>query len=154
MRWDQPGKTNINVDKIALNFENLVPNTTSFQLFNSFQTFPQLKIIFYWLEICQRLGNCRLCFLSNEIRTNVTANSWITYEQNSSMELFLLILVSSPSISLLRHISSIPCQLKPCFPSKSVIWEITAFWLDHPLATPSGKPEQAFRGKLNRLVFN
>ena len=124
MRWVQPGKTNINVDKIALNFENLVPNTTSFQLFHSFQTFPQLKIIFYWLEICQRLGNCRLCFLSNEIMTNVTANSWITYEQNSSMELFLLILVSSPSISLLRHISSIPCQLKPCFPSNSAYWEI------------------------------
>ena len=133
MWWVQPGKTIINVDKIALNFKNLVPNTTSFQLFNSIQTFPQLKIIFFWLEICQaveicqRLGNCRLCFLSNEIRTNVNANSWITYEQNSSMELFLSILVSSPSISLSRHVSSIPCQLKPCFSSKSAIWETPHF---------------------------
>ena len=130
MRWVQPGKTNINVDKIALNFKNLVPNTTSFQLFNSIQTFPQLKIIFFWLEICQaveicqRLGNCRLCFLSNEIRTNVNANSWIKNERHSSMKFFLLILVRSPSILLSRHISSIPHQLKPCFSTESVIWKI------------------------------
>ena len=48
----KPGKANINFDEIALNIENLVPNTTSTQLFNCFPTFPQLKFIFFWLEIC------------------------------------------------------------------------------------------------------
>ena len=70
----KPGKANINFHEIVLNFENLVPNTTSIQLFNCFQTFPQLKFIFFWLEICEQLGNCRINFLSNEIRTNVNAN--------------------------------------------------------------------------------
>ena len=94
------------------------------QLFSNFPTIKNRFLLDGWLEISERLGNCRLCFLGNEIRTNVNASSWITYEQNSPMELFLLILISSPSISLLRHISSIPCQLKPCFPSNSAYWEI------------------------------
>ena len=81
-------RTNVNFDEIALNFKNLVPNTTSFQLFNYVHTFPQLKNIFLWLEI-ERLGNSRLCFLSNEIRSNVNANYWIKNERNSSEELFL-----------------------------------------------------------------
>ena len=81
-------RTNINFDKVALNSKNLIPNTTSFQLFNYVHTFPQLKNIFLWLEI-ERLGNSRLCFLSNEIRSNVNANSWIKNERNSSEELFL-----------------------------------------------------------------
>ena len=148
----KPGRPNINFDEIALNFENHVPNTTSIQLFNCFQTFPQLKIIFFRLEISERLGNCKLCFLSNEIRANVNANSWIGNERNSSVEFFLLILVSSSSISLWRHISSISCQLKPFFTSKSYL-ENTTFWLDHPLATLPRKPEQALRDKLRRLVF-
>ena len=42
----KPGKTNLNFDKIALNFENPVPNTTSIQLFNCFPTFPQLNSFF------------------------------------------------------------------------------------------------------------
>ena len=71
----KPCRTNKNFDEIALSFQNHFPNTISIQLFNSFQTFPQLKIIFFWLEISECLGNCRLCFLSNEIRTNVNANS-------------------------------------------------------------------------------
>ena len=119
----------------------------NYSLFSNFPTIKNHFLLVGWLEISERLGNCRLCFLGNEIWTNVNASSWITYEQNSSMELFLSILVSSPSISLLRHISSIPCQLKPCLLGN------TAFWLDHPLATLQGKPEQAFRGKLSWLVF-
>ena len=49
-KWElqKPGKVKINFDKIALNFENLVPNTTSIQSFHSFQTFPELKFIFFW----------------------------------------------------------------------------------------------------------
>ena len=86
--FHKPRRTNINFDEIALIFKNLVPNTTSIQLFNYVHNFPQLKSIFLWLEI-ERLGKCRLCFLSKEIRSNVNANSWIKNEQNSSVELFL-----------------------------------------------------------------
>ena len=45
------GKTNNNFDKIALNLNNHVPNTTLIQPLHYFQTFPQLKIIFFSLEI-------------------------------------------------------------------------------------------------------
>ena len=114
--------------------------------------FSTIKNFFFRLEISERLGNCRLCFLSNEIRANVNANSWIWNERNSSMEFFLWILVSSFSISLWGHISSISCQLKLCFPSKSYL-ENTTFWLNHPSATLPRKPEQALQGKLRRLVF-
>ena len=54
----KPGKANINFDEIALYFENLVPNTISIQSYHSLQTFPQLKFIFFSLEICKQLGNC------------------------------------------------------------------------------------------------
>ena len=84
----KPRRTKINFDKITLSFKNLVPNTTSFQLFNYVHTYPQLKNIFLWLEI-ERLGNCRLCFLNNELRSNVNTNSWIKNERNSSEGLFL-----------------------------------------------------------------
>ena len=149
----KPGRPNINFDAITLNFKNLVSITTFIQLFSS--NFFTIKNYFFWLEISEWLGNCRLGFLSNEIRTNVNANSWIKNERNWCMEFFLLILVSSSSISLSRHISSIPYQLKPCFPSSSAIWKIrhSDWHSDHPLATLPGKPEQALRGKLSSLVF-
>ena len=90
----------------------------NYSIIQFFSNFSAIKNLFFLrLERCECLGNSRRCFLSNEIRSNVNANSWITNERNSSMELFLLILVSSSLISLSRHISSIACQLKPCFAS-------------------------------------
>ena len=115
----KPGRTNINFDEIALNFKNRIPSTTFIQPFHSFQTFRQLKIIILSLEICEQLGNCRICFLSNEIWSNVNANSWTKNERKSSKELFLLILVSLCLVSLLRRISSTRCYLKLCFLTKS-----------------------------------
>ena len=114
-------RANINFVEINLNFQNFVPKTTSIQLFHYFQTFPQLKIIFFWLEICERPDNCRVRILINVIKTNVNANSWIKNERKSSKKIFLLILISLSLISPLRHISSIPPPLKPYFASRSTI---------------------------------
>ena len=104
-------------------FEFSKPCSQSIQLpFNCFQTFPQFKITFFWLEICERLGNCRLCFLNNKIRTNLNANAWTTNERNSSMEFFLLILVNSSSISLSRQLPYFPCQLNLVSLQKVLSW--------------------------------
>ena len=128
-------------------FEFSKPCSQSIQLlFNCFQTFPQFKITFFWLEICERLGNCRLCFLNNKIRTNLNTNAWTTIERNSSMEFFLLILVNLSSISLSRQIPSFPCQLNLVSLQKVLSWN-TAIWLDHLLATLPGKPKKSVTGQ-------
>lgn len=117
-------KTKILTKSVDFWIENLVSNTTSLQLLNSFQTFPQLKIFLFWLVICEWLGTCRLCFFSNEITTNVNANYWIKNERKSSKEFFPLTLVCPSSISLLWYISVFSCHLKLHFPSEIAIWEI------------------------------
>ena len=108
-------------DKIT---KNHVPKTTLIQPFHSFQTFSQLKIIILSLEIREQLGNCRICFLSNKIRSNVNANFWIKNEGSSSKELFLWFCFLHLRFHYWEILQASLIIFKTCFPSECATWEI------------------------------
>ena len=115
----KPGKTNKIFWRNRFEFSKSCFHYNFYSIIQLFSNFLMIKKFFFWLEICGRLGNYMMRLLSNEIKIKINANSWIKNERKSSKELFLLILMSSFSISLYRYISSISHLL-----SRSSIWKI------------------------------
>ena len=120
----KPGKTNKNFWRNRFEFSKSCFHYNFYSIIQLFSNFLMIKKFFFWLEICGRLGNYMMRLLSNEIKIKINANSWIKNERKSSKELFLLILMSSFSISLYRYISSISRHLILYFFSRSSIWKI------------------------------
>ena len=95
----------MNFDEITLNFKNLFPNNTFFQLFNTSVTFASSNI-FYLVGDKQTVGELRMHFLNNKLRANViicdfTSKSEILSYQNL---IFLQIVLSGKYGNLIGQI--------------------------------------------------
>ena len=73
------------------NFQNFVFNSISTWLFNSFQTFVQIKTNLVWMEMKKPPENSALTVCSNVIHTNVNIYFRIYNEQKWRDFLFILL---------------------------------------------------------------
>ena len=76
---------------IGWNFQNFVFNSISTWLFNSFQTFVQIKTKLLWMEMKKPPDNSALTVCSNVIHTNVNIYFRIYNEQKWRDFLFILL---------------------------------------------------------------
>ena len=84
---------------IGWNFQNFVFSSISIWLFNSFQTFVQIKTKLFWMEMKKSPKNSALTMCSNVVHTNVNIYFRIYDEQKCFMKGFSLGFVGSSFIS-------------------------------------------------------
>ena len=80
--------------EIRLDFTNIVSNSISITLFDSFESFMQIKTKLFWLEMKKRLVNSAVTMCNNVMQIDFNNNFRKMMKENGLCRGFILILVS------------------------------------------------------------